>query len=199
MAKKEKMTENHVVLTEENIVKELEKKNRMDTALTKEMISEIEKQKEDQKKRLVKERFLKATYQRDLSLLQRRFSKRKNEIALYKIRQSGRLVRLLTGFEFTEQILEYAKTKDDVFNIETLNEKDKTITLVVDIKDNKTETFKLGDEVPAVIDCVDYDSYITKLNDKIKKMTNEAEAEHNTNVAKLEMAYGDYYNCSWRW
>lgn len=199
MAKKEKMTENHVVLTEENIVKELEKKNRMDTALTKEMISEIEKQKEEQKKRLVKERFLKATYQRDLSLLQRRFSKRKNEIALYKIRQSGRLVRLLTGFEFTEQILEYAKTKDDVFNIETLNEKDKTITLVVDIKDNKTETFKLGDEVPAIIDCIDYDSYIIKLNDKIKKMTNEAEAEHNTNVSKLQMAYGDYYNCSWRW
>lgn len=195
---KEKQTK-EVILTEENIVVELEKKNRMTTALTKEMLEEIKKEKDDRIRNQVRSRFLKATYQRDLALLQRKYSKKKSEIALYKIRQTGRLVRFLTGFTVDESTLEYAKTEDDVFKIETLNEKDKTITLVVDKKSSKKETFKVGDEAPATIDVVDYDNLLNDLQAKISEMQSKAEEEHNTNCNKLRLAYGEYWNNDWRW
>lgn len=197
MAKEVKNKE--VILTEENIVNELEKKNRMNTALNEQMLVEINKEKDERIKNEIKCRFLKATYQRDLALLQRRLAKKKAEIALYKIRQSGRILRFLTGFKVDASTLEYAKTKDDIIGIETLNEKDETITIIIDKKTNKKETYKVGDNVPAVIDVVDYDIYKEKLDKKIEEMTTEITEEHNNTVGKLDLAYGKYYVPSWRW
>lgn len=197
MAKEVKNKE--VILTEENIVNELEKKNRMNTALNEQMLAEINKEKDERIKNEIKCRFLKATYQRDLALLQRRLAKKKAEIALYKIRQSGRILRFLTGFKVDASTLEYAKTKDDIIGIETLNEKDETITIIIDKKTNKKETYKVGDNVPAVIDVVDYDIYKEKLDKKIEEMTTEITEEHNNTVGKLDLAYGKYYVPSWRW
>lgn len=197
MAKEVKNKE--VILTEENILSELEKKNRMNTALNEEMLTEINKEKDERIKNEIKARFLKATYQRDLALLQRRLSKKKSEIALYKIRQVGRILRFLTGFKVEESTLEYAKTEDDILQLETLNEKDKTITIITDKKANKKETYKVGDTVPALIDVIDYDVYKQKLDNKIEEMTTKATNEHNSNVNKLDLAYGNYYSASWRW
>lgn len=187
------------VITENNIMEQIEKKNRVDSALTEQMLADVAKEQDDRKKYELKRRYLKATYQCDLALIQRRKNKRESDIALYKVRQAGRLVRFLTGFTVSDATLEYAKTEDNILELETLNEKDKTITIVTDKATNKKETFKVGDTVPALIDIVDYDNALKKLNEKMDAMFRESNGTYKLECDKLDLSYGEYYSSSWRW
>lgn len=188
-----------VVLTENNIIETLEKGNRAETALTEQMLAEVNKEKDERLKEQLKCRYLKATYQRDLALIQRRRSKKDTDLSLYKIRQAGRLLRFLTGFDVDDATLEYAKTPDDVLNVEVLNEKDKTLTIVTDKEKGTKETFKVGDHVPALLTIVAYDDALKSLNDNMNKKRREIDAEYEKHVDLLEVSYHGYYHSSWRW
>lgn len=200
MAKnKETKAANEVILTEDNIVNHLEEQNRLTTALSKKTLEEFSNEMDENVRREAKQRFYKATYQSDLALLQRRAEKKKFDVALFKIRQAGRLVRFLMGFTFDEKVKEYNKTPDEIWSREKYNEKDNTLEVVINKKTNEKKTFKLGEEVPAIIDSVDYDQMKRELDENMKKKYAAIDDEHNTNIRKLELAYGEYYNSSWRW
>lgn len=199
MAKETAKPTTAVVVTEDNIMEQIEAGNRADTALTNKVLEDIQKEKDENKAREIKSRFLRASYQRDLALLQRRKERRSTDVAGYKIRQAGRLCRFLMGFTFDESILEYAKTPDDILNREELDAEKKTLTIVVDVKKGTKKTFKLGDTVPAIIDCVDYDNALAELNRKIRSKQEQNDKEYRIETDKLDLSYGDYYCSSWRW
>lgn len=196
MKKEEEKT---VVLNEENIMEQIEAGNRADSALTKQVQEQIQKEQNDRKAYELKRRFLKSSYQRDLALIQRRKERRASDIALYKIRQAGRLCRFMMGFKFDESVLEYAKTVDDIFKREELNAEKKELSVVVDSKKGTKKTFKLGEDVPAIIDVVDYDNMLQELNEKIRTKNNENDKTYQIEVNKLDLSYGEYYSSSWRW
>lgn len=188
-----------VVVNEDNIMEQIEAGNRADTALTTKVMDDIKKEKDERKAMEIKRRFLKASYQRDLALLQRRKERRSTDVAGYKIRQAGRLCRFLMGFTFDESILEYAKTPDDILKREELDAEKKTLTIIVDAKKGTKKTFKLGEAVPAIIDCVDYDDALEELNRKIRSKQEQNDKEYRIEINKLDLSYGDYYSSSWRW
>ena len=95
------------------------------------------------------------------------------------------------GFKFDESVLEYAKTADDIFKREELNAEKKELSIVVDSKKGTKKTFKLGEDVPAIIDVVDYDNMLQELNEKIRTKNNENDKTYQIEVNKIDLSYGE--------
>lgn len=200
---KEKKEEKKVPtsLTSENVVEQAKLGNTMSLELKEKMEAQLKESKEKQQIGEISMRYQKVAYRINKGLVDLRRSKKQHEIALYNVRQQGRLSRFLTGFTVTEIILnEYAKTEDDVLKLESL--KDGALVIKVlkdDGKSREEKSFKLGDNVPAIIDIVDFDEGVSILAKNLRKRIEEADAEHTKNVKVIEAATGDYWNNDWRY
>lgn len=172
--------------------------------LTKEQSDEvrkqIEKESDENLQRQVKVRFEKVTYRIEQAVLQRKRDRRvADEISLYKTRQMTRMARFLLGGKVDEATLEYAQTPDDIWGRETLDKKNETITLVIDVKSGEKKTFKKGDELPAIVDSVDFDKMYDQLDSKLRERRKEIDEEYETLCKKLDLRHGEYWDRSWRW
>lgn len=217
MAKEEKnkkSAEAPVVTTEDNIREQLDKaslgrKEQADAALEK-----IKKDHDERTQNEMACRFEQASYQVERGLLNLRRERDIAKITHAELIQRDRLARFLMGFEVTEAVIKNAsrdctvKVKNDngeteevcsnkdIFNKETVNEKDKTIIVLIS---EEKKTFKVGDHVPPIIDYVDYDELKRKIPDATNKATRAVEAEHNKYNKKLDAAYDRYWQPTWRW
>lgn len=198
MAKKENNTPKE--LTAENVVEQAKAGNIMSSEMVTKMEQELKDEKDKQTIAHVKRRYTKIAYIVGMSLVHKRKSSDYNELSTYNIRQLGRLQRFLCGFTVTEQIVgEFARTKDDILELETLDEKKKVLTIQMPNEDGKREAkeFKVGDVVPPVISYIDFDKGVEKLEKKLSEKRKAIEDKHIDEVKTIRQAAGEYWCSDW--
>lgn len=202
MAKNNK-NEAPVVLTPENVVEQVKAGNRMTPELKKLLDEQKQKEKDEKIIRETARRIEFIGFKFNSGLIEMKKMRLMDDLALYNTRQQGRLMRFLTGFVVTEQIVKEfaAKTKDDVLQLEKV-EKDTLIILMPETdKDGKTTrketTFKIGDEVPAVIDYNEFDDGLEKLQKNLRTRQEEIEKQYNEDMLVIKKAAGEYWRDDW--
>lgn len=199
MAKKDE--KKPVVITADNVIEEAKKGNTLTPELKEKMDQELKE--ENDKKILVevKRRYAKIAYNVGIGLVNLRKMRAFENAALYNMRQQGRLQRFLCGFEVTEQVInEFAKTPDNVLELESLDEKKNILKVKILKEDGKTreeKEFKVGDTVPAVIDFTEFDKGLVKLEENLKKMITEANNSHVEETKIIQQAAGEYWRSDW--
>jgi len=189
-----------VVLTTENVIDQAKAGNIMSTDMVCKMNQEIKDEKDKAVIAETKRRYNKIAYVVGMSLVHKRKSSDYNELSTYNIRQLGRLQRFLLGFTVSEQIVnEFARTNDDILELETLDEKKKTLTIKVPAADGKREAkeFKIGDVVPPIISYIEFDSGVEKLEKKLVEKKRAIEDRHVEEVKTIKMAAGEYWRSDW--
>ena len=199
MAKKDE--KKPVVITADNVIEEAKKGNTLTPELKEKMDQELKE--ENDKKILVevKRRYAKIAYNVGIGLVNLRKMRAFENAALYNMRQQGRLQRFLCGFEVTEQVInEFAKTPDNVLELESQDEKKNILKVKILKEDGKTreeKEFKVGDTVPAVIDFTEFDKGLVKLEENLKKLITEANNSHVEETKIIQQAAGEYWRSDW--
>lgn len=203
MAREKETKKEPVVLTADNVVEEAKKGNVLTSELKERMDKELKDEKDKQIVYEVKRRYSKIAYILGMSLVHKRKMNAYNDMSTYNVRQLGRLQRFLCGFDVTEQIVnEFARTADDVLELERLDEKKKVLIIKVLKEDGKTreeKEFKVGDHVDAVIDFTEFDKGTAKLDENLKKRKTEIENAHVQDVTVIKQAAGDYWISDWQY
>jgi len=201
MAKETKNQEKApVALTTENVIDQAKAGNIMTAEMVDKMNHEIKDEKDKQVIAETKRRYTKIAYVVGMSLVHKRKSADYNDLSTYNIRQLGRLQRFLCGFTVTDQVVdEFARTKDDILELETLDEKKKTLTIQMPGADGKREAkeFKVGDVVAPVISYIEFDKGVEKLEKKLTEKKKAIEDKHVDEVKTIKMAAGEYWRSDW--
>lgn len=180
----------------ENIREQLDNASMGRVELAKAALEKISKDRDERTQQEMMVRFQKAQYRIDQGYLNLRRERDIAKITQAELAHTDRLARYLMGFEVTEEKIKHiVKTPDVIFEKETVDEKNKTVTVV--LTDGEKKTFKVGEQVPPVIDYVDYDSLYTKIRDYTRKESDRIEKEHSNYTKKLQAKYGEYWNHSW--
>ena len=192
-----------IALTPENVVEQVKAGNRMTPELKKLMDEQKKKEKDDKILRETSRRIEFIGFKFNSGLVELKKMRAMDDLALYNTRQQGRLMRFLTGFVATEQIINEfaAKTVDDVLCLENVKD-GKLIILVPETdKDGKTVrkelTFKIGDEVPAIIDYGEFDDGLEKLQKNLRNRQEEIEKQYNKDMLVIKKAAGEYWCDEW--
>lgn len=198
---KDNKKETPVALNENNIIDQVKAGQIMTAEQKAKMDQEIKEENDKQVIRETKRRHMKIAYVRAMSLIQKRKSAANDKVSTYNIRQLGRLERFLLGFTVTDIIVnEYARTPDDILELETLDEKKKTLTILMPATDGgkrEAKEFKIGDEVPPVISYIEFDKGTEKLNKNLKDKKDKIEDEHKEEVELIKRAAGEYWSYDW--
>lgn len=201
MAKENKENKKPVAITADNVIEQTKAGNTLTPELKEKMDQELKDEKDKMVIREVKSRYARIAYNVGIGLVNLRKMRAFEAIALYNMRQQGRLQRFLCGFEVTEQVVEeFAKTPDDVMELERLDEKKKVLiikVLTADKKSREEKEFKVGDTVPAVIDFTEFDKGIAKLEENLKKKMTEANNAHTEEVKVIQQGAGEYWRSDW--
>lgn len=200
MAKeKNKPTEKKSVeVTESNIVDALNKGITANDTLSAEVEAEIDKENNDNIKREIKLRLLKARHSVQQGYLEVRRNRQLDAESLRKLANVDRLSRGLISFIVTEEILEHAAHSEDVVGgiKEQIDKEAKTLTIT--IGEGKPTTYKLGDKVPVSINYVDYDKCREQIARDSRERISKIEVDHKELNDKLDASFGEYYNHRWR-
>lgn len=200
MVEKTKKETKPVVLTQENVIDQAKAGNIMTTDMVNKMNEELKDEKDKKIIAETKRRYTKIAYVRGMSLVHKRKSSDYDNLSTYNIRQLGRLERFLCGFTVTDIIVdEFARTKDDILELEVLDEKKKTLTIQVPIAEGKREAkeFKVGDVVPPIISYIEFDTAVEKLEKKLRDKRKEIEDKHVEEVKTIQQAAGEWYCSDW--
>lgn len=187
-------------LTTENVVEQAKLGIMMSPDMVNKMNQELKDENDKQVISETKRRYTKIAYIVGMSLVHKRKSSDYNELSTYNIRQLGRLQRFLIGFDVTDKIVdEFARTTDDVLELETLDEKKKTLTILMPAGEGKREAkeFKVGDHVDPVISYIDFDKGVEKLEKKLTEKKKAIEEKHVDEVEAIKMAAGEYWRSDW--
>lgn len=192
-----------VALTPENVVEQVKAGNRMTPELKKLMDEKNKKEKDEKIIRETNRRIEFIGFKFNSGLVELKKMRAMDDLALYNTRQQGRLMRFLTGFAVTEQIINEfaAKTVDDVLCLENVKD-GKLIILVPETdKDGKTvrkeATFKVGDEVPAIIDYNEFDDGLEKLQKNLRERQEKIEKQYSEDMLVIKKAAGEYWRDDW--
>ena len=200
MAKKEE-NKTPVSITADNVVEQAKLGNTLTPELKDQMDKELKDEKNKQILTEVKRRYAKIAYNVGIGLVNLRKMRGYESVALYNMRQQGRLQRFLCGFDVTAQVLEeFAKTEDNVLQLETLDEKKKVLIVKVPKADGKTredKEFKEGDHVPAIIDYTEFDKGLVKLNENLRKMMSDVDKSFAEETKVIQQAAGEYWRSDW--
>lgn len=162
--------------------------------IKKELDEEADKEKRD----IIKRRYQKALYRNGQALLERKRSRAiADEVTLYKVRQMTRLIRFLVGSPVDANTIEYAKTPDDIWKKEQLSKDEKSIETT--LPDGTKKTFKEGENIPPVIDVVDFDMMSAQLEKELQARRKKIDDQYETDLKKWDLQFGEYYDRSWRW
>lgn len=197
MAKEEKNKKSTdvAVASVDNIREQLDNASLGRTELAKAAMEKLKKDHDETTQRNMMNRFEKANYKIDSSLLKLRRERDIAKIQKEELSHVDRISRFMMGFTVTEEVIQHASGAEDIFEKEKVDEKNKTITIKG--TDGKEKTYKLGEEVPPIIDYVDYDDLLKKINDNTRKAINEVDKVHDMYTKKLRAKYDEYYDYSW--
>lgn len=203
MASKNEKTETAVVITPENIVDQRKAGNILTPELKKLMEEKNQKEKDDKIIRETNRRISYIGFKFDSGMVELKKMRAMDELALYNTRQQGRMMRFLTGFIATKQVIEEfaAKTVDDVLCLEKV-EKGTLVLLVPEAdKDGKIvrkeKTFKEGDTVPAIIDYNEFDEGLEKLRKNLMDRQDKIEKQYQEDMLVIKKAAGEYWRDDW--
>ena len=201
MAKENKKVE--VAITPENVVEQRKAGNMLTPELRKKMDEDNKKQNDEKIIRETNRRISYIGFRFDTGLIELKKMRAMEELALYNTRQQGRLMRFLTGFTVTDQVVNEfaAKTEDDVLKLEKV-EKGAIVLLVPETdKDGKITrkeaTFKVGDEAPAIIDYNDFDDGLDKLQKNLCERQKKIEEQYQQDMLVIKKAAGEYWRDDW--
>jgi len=203
MANEKKKSETSVALTPENVVEQVKNGNRMTAGLKKLMDEQTKKETDEKIIRETKRRIEFISSKFNAGLVELKKMRAMENLALYNTRQQGRLQRFLTGFVVTEQIVNEfaAKTEDDVLCLEKVEKGALVIMVPVTDKDGKTTrketTFKVGDEVEAVIDYNEFDDGLEKLDKNLVERQGKIEKQYQEDMLVIKKAAGEYWRDNW--
>ncbi len=194
-----------VAITPDNIVDQRKAGNILTPELRKLMDEKNKKEKDEKIVRETNRRISYIGFKFDSGMIELKKMRAMDDLALYNTRQQGRLMRFLTGFEATEQIINEfaAKTEDDVLQLEKVNVKEGTLILMVPEigKDGKLvrkeTTYKAGDQVPAIIDYNEFDDGLEKLQKNLKERQNRIEKQYSEDMLVIKKAAGEYWRDDW--
>lgn len=192
-----------VALTPENVVEQVKAGNRMTPALKKLMDEKNQKEKDAKIIRETNRRIEFIGFKFNSGLVELKKMRAMDDLALYNTRQQGRLMRFLTGFTIDEQTLNEfaAKTEDDVLCLEKVKDGKLIILAPETDKDGKTvrkeTTFKVGDEVPAIIDYNEFDDGLDKLQKNLRERQEKIEKQYNDDMLIIKKAAGEYWRDDW--
>lgn len=192
-----------VALTPENVVEQVKAGNRMTPELKKLMDEKNKKEKDEKIIRETNRRIEFIGFKFNSGMVELKKMRAMDDLALYNTRQQGRLMRFLAGFVATEQIVNEfaAKTEDDVLCLEKVKD-GKLIILVPETDDKgkttrKEVTFKVGDEVPAIIDYNEFDDGLEKLQKNLRERQEKIEKQYNEDMLVIKKAAGEYWRDDW--
>lgn len=192
-----------VAITPENVVEQIKAGNRMTPELKK-LMDEQTKERKD--KKIVQETTRRIEYiasKFNSGMVELKKMRSMDDLALYNTRQQGRLMRFLTGFVATEQVINEfaAKTEDDVLCLEKVDKGVLIIKAAETDKDGKTTrkevSFKVGDEVPAIIDYNEFDDGLEKLQKNLRERQEKIEKQYNDDMLVVKKAAGEYWRDDW--
>ena len=194
---KEKENKNVVEpTTVDNIREQLDSASKGNLELAKAAVEKLKKDHDENTQRQMMNRFEKSQYKIDSSLLKLRRERDVAQVQKEELTHIDRLSRLMMGFVVTEIVIEHGShAEDTLFEREKVDEKNKTVTIKG--TDGKEKTYKIGEEVAPVIDYVDYDELLKKIEENSRKKINEIDKVHDTYVKKLRAKYDEYWNHSW--
>lgn len=193
--KETKKTTDVAVASVDNIREQLDNASLGRTELAKAAMEKLKKDHDETTQRNMMSRFEKASYKIDSSLLKLRRERDIAKIQKEELAHVDRICRFMMGFTVTEEVIQHASGAEDIFEKEKVDEKNKTITIKG--TDGKEKTYKLGEEVPPIIDYVDYDDLLKKINDNTRKQISEVDKVHDSYTKKLRAKYDEYYDYSW--
>lgn len=206
MAKETKKTEaTPVAITPENIVDQRKAGNLLTPELKKMMDEQTQKEKDEKIVRETKRRINYIGFRFDSGMVELKKMRAMDDLALYNTRQQGRLMRFLTGFEVTEQIVNEfaAKTEDDVLQLEKVDKGTLILMVPETGKDGKVSrketTFKPGDIVPAIIDYNEFDDGLEKLKKNLCERQDKIEKQYKEDMLVIQKAAGEYWSEDWRY
>ena len=198
---KENKEKKPAVITADNVIEQAKAGNTLTPELKEKMEQELKDEKDKQVLAEVKRRYAKIAYNVGIGLVNLRKMRGYESVSLYNMRQQGRLQRFLCGFEVTDQVIEeFAKTADDVLELERLDDKKKVLIIKVLKEDGKTreeKEFKVGDKVGAVIDFTEFDKGLLKLEENLKKKMTEVNNAHVEETKVIQQAAGEYWRSDW--
>ena len=201
MAKEKETKKQPVAITVDNVIEQAKAGNTLTPELKEKMDQELKEEKDKQIVAEVKRRYAKIAYNVGIGLVNLRKMRSYSENSLYNMRQQGRLQRFLCGFDVTEQVInEFAKTPDDVLELERLDEKKKVLIIKVLKEDGKTreeKEFKVGDHVDAIISYIEFDEGLVKLEENLSKKMREVDNAYTDEVRIIKQAAGEYWCSDW--
>ena len=164
--------------------------------ITKNVMEQIQKGKDERLQSQITERALRAEYQRKLKLLQLRKRRKENDITLKYLKEAEVLQYQMSGFLLNEDHIAKMGGKDGKLELEIVEYKDGE-----PVKEKKTFELKKGEEtwVPASITCPEYDELSEKMRSEESKEKTKLEKDYDRDKANLESQYPGYFSYSWRW
>lgn len=181
--------------TVENIREQLDSASMGRAELAQAIKDKLKEEHDEKIKREMMSRYERANFAIDEGLLKLRRERDIAKATKEELAHRDRLARYLMGYTLTEEKFKHiASTPDTVFEKEVADEKEETVTVNIA---GKKETFKIGDEVPPIIDYVDYDSLYGKIAENTRKAMNKIDGTHKQYALKLKAKYDEYWNHSW--
>ena len=203
MAKETKNVES-VEITPENIVEQRKAGNILTPELKKLMDEKNKKEKDD---KIIRETNRRCTYigfKVDSGILEQKKMKANWELSKYNTTQLDRLMRMVAGFVVTAATIEHAKHyEDDVLKLEKVDKDKNTLIILVPETDKdgkivrKEKTFKVGDEVPAVIDYAEFDDGTEVLYKNLVDRQKKIDEQYKKDVTDIKKAAGEYWSDDW--
>lgn len=203
MAEKTKNVES-VEITPENIVEQRKAGNILTPELKKLMDEKNKKEKDD---KIIRETNRRCTYigfKVDSGILEQKKMKANWELSKYNTTQLDRLMRMVAGFVVTAATIEHAKHyEDDVLKLEKVDKDKNTLIILVPETDKdgkivrKEKTFKVGDEVPAVIDYAEFDDGTEVLYKNLVDRQKKIDEQYKKDVTDIKKAAGEYWRDDW--
>ena len=180
-------------LTAENVMDNLHKGNLMQGVLTKQVLDDIQKEKDERKAEQLKSRILKASYHRIRRLIQLRARRRESEINLENLKQAELLEDSLAGFILTDDKIKKHGGKDGKLETEVIDDAGKKTKTSFELKENE-EVW-----VPGSITIAEYDEKENELVADMRKKMAESDKQLQKELTELRNQYPSYYSYSWDW
>ena len=181
----------------DNISTVVRKDGTASVEITKAVMEQIKKNKDERLQAQITERSLKSEYMRKLKLLQLRKRRHENEITLKYLKESEKLQYQMSGFLLNEDHIAKMGGKDGKLELEVITDyKDGE-----PVKEKKTFEIKKGEEiwVPGSITCPEYDDICERMRTEEAKEKTKLEKQYDLDKANLESEYPGYFSYSWRW
>lgn len=199
MAKEQKkVVETTTKSTDVDTISAIVRKDGMATVeITKSVMENIKKNKDERLQGMIMERALRAEYMRRLKLLQLRKRRAENDITLKFLKKAEILQYQMSGFLLNEEHIEKMGGKDGKLEIEIISDyKDGE-----PVKEKKVYELEKGKEVwvPGSITCPEYDNAVERMKQEEQQEKTKLEKQFDLDKANLESEYPGYFSYMWRW